>query len=84
MLLTDAYLYYLSHIATDLTDTRQHSITPNRLSFEEGSAEHLLARAKHIPSEHEVNALFNKMLVKYTCTCHWGREAITNSLLFLF
>ncbi|OBZ88766.1 Cytokinesis protein sepA, partial [Choanephora cucurbitarum] len=41
---------------------RQQNIVPNRSSFEAGSAEHLFARDQTLPSEREVNALFDSML----------------------
>ncbi|KAG2233169.1 hypothetical protein INT48_005007 [Thamnidium elegans] len=41
---------------------RQQSIIPNSSSFEAGSAEHLFAREQYIPSDHDVNALFDNML----------------------
>ncbi|GAA5799499.1 hypothetical protein HPULCUR_004915 [Helicostylum pulchrum] len=47
----------------NLTAIRQQSIIPNSSSFEAGSAEHLFAREQYIPSEHDVNALFDNMLV---------------------
>lgn len=42
---------------------RHKSIKPNRSSFEAGSAEHNFARGRGLPSENEVNALFDNMLV---------------------
>lgn len=42
---------------------RRKSIKPNRSSFEPGSAEHNFAREKVLPSENDVNALFDSMLV---------------------
>lgn len=56
--------FYISNtIVTTAAALRQQSITPNRSSFEAGSAEHNFARDTHIPPENDVNALFNRMLV---------------------
>ncbi|KAG1085715.1 hypothetical protein G6F42_021279 [Rhizopus arrhizus] len=41
---------------------RHQSIKPKRSSFEAGSAEHNFARAKGLPSEEDVNILFDNML----------------------
>lgn len=42
---------------------RRQSIKPKRSSFEAGSAEHNFARGRGLPSEKDVNALFDIMLV---------------------
>lgn len=56
------------YIVTSLA-IRQQSIIPNSSSFEAGSAEHLFAREQYLPSEHDVNALFDNMLVLVINIC---------------
>lgn len=60
LILTHANVIRYTHTVTAI---RQQSIIPNSSSFEAGSAEHLFAREQYIPSEHDVNALFDNMLV---------------------
>jgi hypothetical protein len=54
----------LLHIVSTAEALRQQSITPNRSSFEAGSAELHFARDTRIPPENDVNALFDRMLVR--------------------